>query len=113
MNFIELGKHKIEVCVENGIRMVKYSDIRELLDFKENEYNECFIDAGLITDTLFNKIYVTQDATKEQDVIFHGLCMVGIYALIDEVCKVDLKNISYNEEFKKYFRKDPKQKIFY
>jgi len=27
--------------------------------------------------------------------------MVGIYSLIDEVCKVDLRRVSYVEEFSK------------
>lgn len=101
MNFIELGRHKIEVYVSNGLRMVKHSDTKELLGLKDSEISKYFIDAKLITDTLFQKIYITKDATKEQEIIFQGLCMVGIYSLIDEVCKVDLRRVSYVEEFSK------------
>jgi len=99
MNFIELGKHKIEVSVSNGERMVKQSDAKKLLQLKDGETNEYFIDAKFVSDTLFKKIYETKDATKEQKVIFEGLCIVGIYALIDEACRVDLRNVSYIKEF--------------
>lgn len=100
---IELGRHKVEVCISsNGERMIKHSDVKELLDLEEN-VSDCFIDAGFVTDTLFNKIYITKDATKEQEIIHRGLCIVGIYSVIDEVCAVDLKNISYVKEFRKYF----------
>lgn len=103
MNFIELGIHKIEVSISpDGMRMIKLSDAKELLQLEEN-VSDCFVDAGFLTDTLFNKIYITKDATKEQEIIHQGLCIVGIYSVIDEVCKVDLKNVSYVEEFRKYF----------
>lgn len=99
MDFIELGKHKIEVNALMGMRLVKHSDTKELLGLKDNEVSEHFVDAKVISDTLFKKIYESKDATKEQEVIFNGLCIVGIYSLIDEVCKVDLRNISYAREF--------------
>lgn len=99
MNFIELGNHKIEVSVSMGTRMVKQSDTKELLGLKDSEVSEHFIDAKFVTDTLFAKVYITNDATKEQEAIFKGLCIVGIYSLIDEVCKVDLRGVSYIKEF--------------
>lgn len=99
MSFIELGKHKIEVNVSNNNRMVKQSDIKKLLQLKDSNISDDFIDAKFVTDTLFKKIYKTKDATKEQKVIFEGLCIVGIYSLIDEVCKVDLRGVSYIKEF--------------
>ena len=101
MNFIELGRHKIEVCVYNGIRMVKHSDVKELLDLKDEEITESFVDAGMIAEILTEKIFITRTATKEQEIIHKGLCMVGIYPLIDAVCEVDLKDISYLGEFSK------------
>lgn len=104
-NFVEIGRHKIEVNISNGIRMVKYSDTKELLGLKDDEVNDCFIDAGILTDTLFKKIYITKDATKEQEIIHQGLCIVGIYCVIDEACGVDLKNISYVKEFEQNFKK--------
>lgn len=58
-----------------------------------------FIDAKFVTDTLFKKVYETKDATVEQKIIFDGLCIVGIYSLIDEACSVDLRNVSYIKEF--------------
>lgn len=66
MNFIELGNHKIEVAVSMGTRMVKQSDVKELLGLKDSETNEHFIDAKFVTDTLFSKVYTTNDATKEK-----------------------------------------------
>ena len=101
MSFIELGKHKIEVSVSNGLRMIRLSDTKELLDLKDEEIRNYFIDAGFLTDKLFEKIYISKNATIEQEIIHRGLCMVGIYPLIDEVCKVDLRGISYVDEFKK------------
>jgi len=99
MNFIKLGNHKIEVSVSMGSRMIKQSDTKKLLELKDSETSEHFIDAEFVTDTLFKKIYESKNATKEQEIIFNGLCMVGIYSLIDEVCKVDLRGVSYIKEF--------------
>lgn len=99
MDFINLGKHKVSVSVSNGIRMIKHSDVRNLLGLKEGEYSGYFIDAKFVTDSLFENIYITKNATKEQQIIFKGLCIVGIYSLIDEVCKIDLRGISYINEF--------------
>ena len=55
MNFIMLGIHKIEVSVSMGIRMVKHSDTKKLLELKDSEISEYFIDAGFLTDTLGKK----------------------------------------------------------
>lgn len=99
MNFIDLGNHKIEVSVSMGSRMVKQSDTKKLLQLKDSEVSEHFIDAKFVTDTLFKKIYESNDATVEQKIIFEALCIVGIYSLIDEVCKVDLRGVSYIKEF--------------
>lgn len=99
MQVIELGRFKIEVCVSNGVRMVKHSDVKELLDLKDDEVSKYFIDAGIVSEILFKKIYIDKNATKEQEIIYKGLCIVGIYPLIDEVCQIDLKNISYTKEF--------------
>ncbi|MDX9744845.1 MAG: hypothetical protein RBT59_13570 [Arcobacteraceae bacterium] len=99
MNFVELGNHKIEVSVSIGTRMVKQSDTKELLELEDSEVSEHFIDAGFVTDTLFEKIYKSKDATAEQKIIFNALCIVGIYSLIDEVCKIDLRGVSYIKEF--------------
>lgn len=100
MRFIKLGSHKIEVSVSMGVRMVKQSDVKELLELKDSEASNHFIDAKFVTDTLFKKIYGMKNATKEQEIIFKGLCIVGIYSLIDEVCSVDLRGVSYINEFK-------------
>lgn len=97
--FIELGNHKIEVSVSNGARMVKQSDAKKLLQLKDGETNEYFIDAKFVSDTLFKKVYESNDATIEQKIIFEALCIVGIYPLIDEACGVDLRGVSYAKEF--------------
>ena len=99
MDFIELGNHKIEVSVSIGTRMVKQSDTKKLLQLKDSEVSEHFIDAKFVTDALFKKVYETKDATVEQEIIYYGLCIVGIYSLIDEACRVDLRNVSYIKEF--------------
>lgn len=98
-NFIELGNYKIQVCVSMGTRMVKQSDTKKLLRLQDREVSEHFIDAKFVTDALFKKVYETKDATVEQKIIFEALCIVGIYSLIDEVCKVDLRSVSYIKEF--------------
>lgn len=105
MYYIELGKYKIEVSVSNNKRMVNKKDIVELLDLEEKEIGNYYIDAKIITDTLFNKIYNKKTATKEQEIIFEGLCIVGLYSLIDEACEVDLRKISYIKEFKELINK--------
>ncbi len=106
MKFIEIGRHKIEVQISpTGKRMIKLSDAKELLDLTEDKASDCFVDAGMLTDILFKKIYITKDATKEQEIIHQGLCIVGIYCVIDEACGVDLKNISYVKEFEQNFKK--------
>lgn len=113
MSYIELGKHKIEVCVStNGIRMINPIDAKELLGLEDEQVGSYFIDAKVITDTLFDKIYVSNNASKEQKVIFQALCIVGIYSLIDEVCKVDLRDISYVEDFNKKMILDLKGKVW-
>jgi len=101
-NFIKLGDYRIEVSVSMGIRMVKQSDTKKLLQLQDSGIGEHFIDAKFVTDTLFKKVYKTKDATKEQKIIFEGLCIVGIYSLIDEVCKIDLRGISYIKEFNNF-----------
>ncbi len=106
MNFIKLGKHKIEVSVSNGLRMVKHSDIKELLELKDSEVSKYFIDAEILTNKLFDRVYVNSNATKEQEIIFKGICRVGIYPLIDEVCKIDLRGVSYVEEFNRYINEN-------
>lgn len=111
MSFIELGKHKMEVSVSNGLRMIRHSDAKELLELKDSEVSKYFIDAKFITDTLFEKIYLTKTASKEQEVIFQGLCIVGIYSLIDEVCKVDLRGVSYIKEFNKLIENKSQQEV--
>lgn len=100
--FIELGNHRIEVSVSMGTRMVKQSDTKKLLQLKDSEISENFIDAKFVTDTLFKKIYESNDATIEQKIIFDALCIVGIYSLIDEACKVDLIGVSYAKEFNSF-----------
>lgn len=97
---IKLGVHEIEVRISMGVRMVKHSDVKELLELKDSEISKSFIDAGFIADTLFRKVYIDKNATIEQNIVFKGLCLVGIYALIDEVLEIDLRKVSYNEEFK-------------
>lgn len=99
MQFIELGNHKIEVSILMNNRMVRHSDTKDLLQLNDDEISDYFIDAGIIPDTLFRKIYFENSATKEQEAIYKGLVMVGIYPIIDEVCKVDLRGISYVDEF--------------
>ena len=101
MKFIELGSHKIEVSVSMGKRMVRQSDTKELLQLSDDEVNDYFIDAGFVVDRLFQKIYVEKTATREQRAIYKALFIVGIYALIDEVCEVDLRKVSYVDEFTK------------
>lgn len=97
-NFIQLGSHRIEVCSSSGMRFVKHSDLKKLLNI-EYKFIDAFIGANVLTDTLFKKIYIDKTATKEQEIIYKGLCIVGLYSLIDEACKIDLKTVSYLEEF--------------
>jgi len=100
MNYIELGNHKIEVCIsKDGIRMINPGDVKKFLELEDEQLGNYFVDAKIITDILFEKVYITKNATKEQEIIFKGLCLVGIYSLIDEVCKIDFRNISYIQEF--------------
>ena len=103
MDFIELGTHKIEVSASHGKRYVRHSDVKELLQLNDDAISDAFVDAGFVTDRLFRKVYVDNNATPEQEIILGGLVTVGIYALIDEVCKVDLRGVSYIKEFQKNF----------
>ena len=86
--------------------MVKHSDIKELLELKDSEVSKYFIDAEILTNKLFDRVYVNSNATKEQEIIFKGICRVGIYPLIDEVCKIDLRGVSYVEEFNRYINEN-------
>ncbi len=101
MNFIELGTHRIEVSASHGKRYVRHSDVKELLQLNDDEISDGFVDAGFVTDRLFRKVYMDNNATPEQEIVLGGFIIVGIYALIDEVCEVDLKGVSYAEEFTK------------
>lgn len=98
--FILLGTHNIEVSISLGIRRIKHSDVKELLCLEDSEISKGFIDADFLTDSLFDKVYKHKNATIEQSIILRGLCIVGIYALIDEVMEVDLRKVSYVEQFK-------------
>ena len=97
---ITLGSFNIEVRVDNGARLVRYKDTEELLGLSPMP-NKNFVDAKVVTDVLYSKIYKDETATIEQREIFDALCIVGIYSLIDEACNVDLSKVSYKEEFLK------------
>lgn len=99
LGVINLGKHTINVSVSNGFRMVKHSDVKELLNLSNKGLTDYFIDSKIIVDTLYEKIYINKTATKEQEIIFKGLCIVGLNSLIDEACKIDLRGVSYIKEF--------------
>lgn len=99
MNFIQLGKYKIEVCIIDNSRKIKYNDLKEILELKEVSINQIFVNAEILTNILFNKIYIDKSATIEQKIIYQGLCLVGLFSLIDEACNINLKQVSYIEEF--------------
>ena len=99
--FIQLSKYKLEVDIIKNVRVIKYSSLKEMLNLKDEdlEKSEDFVNADLLMDFLFEKIYVSKNATKEQEIIYKGLCLVGLYPLIDEACGIDLKRVSYIKEF--------------
>lgn len=99
--FIQLSKYKLEVDIIKNVRVIKYSSLKEMLNLKDEdlEKSEDFVNADLLTDFLFEKIYVSKNATKEQEIIYKGLCLVGLYLLIDEACGIDLRRFSYIKEF--------------
>lgn len=99
--FIQLSKYNLEVDIIKNVRVIKYSSLKEMLNLKDEdlEKSEDFVNADLLIDFLFEKIYVSQNATKEQDIIYKGLCLVGLYPLIDEACGIDLRRVSYIKEF--------------
>lgn len=98
---IKLGKYTIHVSIINGVRMVKYSDVIELLKLNGKDVTKNYVEANIITDVLYHNIYVKKISNKEQEIIYNALCIVGLFPLIDEVCNVDLKTISYIKEFNK------------
>ncbi len=99
--FIQLSKYKLEVDIIKNVRVIKYSSLKEMLNLKDEdlEKSEDFVNADLLIDFLFEKIYVSQNATKEQEIIYKGLCLVGLYPLIDEACGIDLRRVSYIKDF--------------
>lgn len=101
MNFINLGVHSINVRIsQTGKRMVKYGDLERLLGLSADDTDrDTFVDAKIITSTLFDKIFKEDDATSEQKVIYDSLCTIGVYPLIDEACGVNLSTMSYFREF--------------